>query len=324
MRRRDFITLVGSATVAWPLTARAQQPGLPVVGYLEGQSPDATARTAFGKGLSESGYVEGRNVVIEYRSAESQDNRLPTLAAELVRRQVNVIVTAGNAAARAAKGATATIPIVFLIGGSPVELGLVGSLNRPAGNITGVSLLNSELDSKRLGLIAELTPDATTVAFLVNPDNPTTTDKIERVQAGASALQRQLQVLKARTEIDLDNAFAVVAQRRIRVLVITADNFFSGQSQKIAALTGRYAVPVISAYRDVPASGGLMSYGPSTTEMFRQVGVYAGRILKGAKPADLPVVQPTEFELVINLKTAKALGLTVPPSLLAVADEVIE
>jgi putative ABC transport system substrate-binding protein len=323
MNRRKMIALLGGAA-AWPVAARAQ--AMPVIGYLGDQSSDAFARTApaFGKGLSEAGYVEGRNVVIEYRSAENQNNRLPALASELVRRQVNVIVTAGNAAARAAKAATATTPIVFLIGGNPVELELVGSLNRPEGNITGVSLLNSELDSKRLGLIAELTPDATTVAFLVNPDNPTTADKIERVQVGARALQRQLQVLNARTEVDIDNAFAVVAQRRIRALVITSDNFFGDQGQKIAALTGRYAVPVISAYRDAPASGGLMSYGPSITEMFRQVGVYTGRILKGAKAADLPVVQPTKFELVINLKTAKSLGLTVPPSLLAIADEVIE
>jgi putative tryptophan/tyrosine transport system substrate-binding protein len=325
MRRRQFITLLGGA-MALPIAARAQQPALPVIGILSiGSSGDNSfVVEAFRQGLKETGYVDGQNVTSEYRYAEGQDKRLPTLASELVHRQVNAIVTGGNAAALAVKAATATIPIVFTIGGSPVELGLVKSLNRPAGNITGATLLNTELDPKRLGLIAELTPDAMTVAFLVNPDNPTTAHKIEGMEGAANGLRRKLQVLNARNEVELDDAFAIVAQRGIRVLVITSDIFFARQGQKIAALTSRYAVPVISAYRDAPASGGFMSYGASIPDSYRQVGVYTGRILKGVKPSDLPVVQPTKFDLVINLKTAKALGLSLPPGVLAIADEVIE
>jgi putative ABC transport system substrate-binding protein len=329
MKRRDFITLLGGAAAAWPLALRAQQTAVPVIGWLNAESASASASTspsvsAFRRGLSESGYIEGRNVAIEYGSAEGQDGRLPALAAELTQRHVNAIAAIGNGAALAAKAATAIIPIVFLVGGNPTGLGLVKSLNQPGGNITGTSLLNTELDSKRLGLITELVLDAGIVAFLVNPDNPTTASKVGLVKAAATALNRDLQVFNARTGIELDVAFADIAQRRIRALVITSDNFFSSQGERIAALTNRYAVPAIGAYRDVPANGGLMGYGGSLDDSNHQTGLYVGRILKGEKPADLPVVQSTKFELSINLKTAKALGLTVPPSLLAIADEVIE
>jgi putative tryptophan/tyrosine transport system substrate-binding protein len=323
MRRRDFITLLSGAAV-WPLAARAQQPAVPVIGWLDAVRADSASASAFHRGLSEFGYIDGRNVAIEYRYAEAQDGRLPALAAELTQRQVNAIAAFGNGAALAAKAATAIIPIVFLVGGNPTGLGLVKSLSRPGGNVTGASLLNTELDSKRLGLIAELVLDAGIVGFLVNPDNPTTASKVGLVKAAATALKRDLQVFNARTGIELDETFAGIAQRRIRALVITSDNFFSSQGERIAALTKRYAVPAIGAYRDVPANGGLMSYGGSLDDSYHQTGLYVGRILKGEKPADLPVVQSTKFELAINLKTAKALGLTVSPSLLATADEVIE
>jgi putative tryptophan/tyrosine transport system substrate-binding protein len=323
MNRRHFIILLAGAAAAWPLAARAQQAKLPVIGWLAATRATAVA-AAFRKGLGESGYSEGRNVAIETRFADDQDDRLPALVGELIQRRVNVIATYGNAAALAAKAATTTIPIVFLVGGNPIELGLVKSLGRPGGNITGASLLNTELDAKRLGLIAELMPDAAVVGFLVNPDNPTTASKIALVRMAASELKRDLQVLNARTASELEQAFADIAQRRIRALVITSDAFFGGQGERIAALTNRYAVPVIGAYREAPASGGLMSYGGSLDDAYHLTGIYVGRILKGARPAELPVVQSAKFDLVINLKTARALGLSVPPALIAIADEVIE
>jgi putative tryptophan/tyrosine transport system substrate-binding protein len=325
MRRRDLITLLGGAAAAWPLAARAQQAASPVIGVLDASGTDAPMWEAgFKKGLGELGFSEGRNLVIEYRSGRGPRDQLPAIVTDLVHRQVNVIATNGNAAALAAKAATTTIPIVFLVGGNPIELGLVNSLNRPGGNMTGASLLNTELDSKRLGLLAELAPDATVVGFLVNPENPTTADKIEAMRVAGSSLRRELQILNAHTEVEIDAAFASIPQRGIRALVITSDIFFSGQAHRIAALTNRYAVPVISAYRDAPANGGLMSYGGDTDDSYRQQGIYVGRILKGEKPNDLPVVQSTKFNLVINLKTARVLGLSVPPLLLAIADEVIE
>ena len=324
MRRREFITFLGGAAATWPFSARAQQSALPVIGWLDAARPESASVSAFWKGLSEFGYIEGSSVAIEYRHAKGQDGRLPALAAELTQRQVNAIAAIGNGPALVAKAATAIIPIVFLLGGNPTGLGLVKSLNRPGGNITGASLLNTELDSKRLGLIAELVPGAGIVGFLVNPDNPTTANKVSLVKAAATALRRDLQVLKARTGPELDEAFAGIAQHRIRALVISSDNFFSGQGKRIAALTNQYAIPVIGAYRDVPSNGGLISYGGSLDDSYHQTGLYVGRILKGEKPADLPVVQSTKFELAINLKTAKALGLSVPQSLLVAADEVIE
>ena len=330
MRRRHFITLLGGAVAGpllRPLAARAQQPAMPVIGFLNVSSPTSRAHdlAGFVQGLADVGYVEGRNVAVEYRWAEGQSARLPVLAADLVRRQVAVIVVMGAVGTvLAAKAATSTTPIVFQIGGDPVAYGLVKSLNRPAGIITGISLLNAELDSKRIGLLTELTPDATTIAYVVNPNSLTTGEKIERARAAASSLKRKIEILNARSASDFDDAFAIIAEHRIRAVAVTSDSFFNSQSSKIAALTNKYAVPVMSSNREVPTSGGLMSYGPSVKDAWRLAGTYAGRVLKGEKPADLPVLQPTRFEFVINLKTAKLLGLTVPPGVLAIADEVIE
>jgi len=327
MRRRDFISLLGGAA-AWPLAARAQQPAMPVIGFLNAASPDQFAHVlrAFHLGLSETGYVEGRNVAIEYRWAENQYDRLPELAAELVRRRVSVITTgSATLAALAAKAATTTIPIVFLTGADPVQFGLVASLNRPGGNLTGVTTLNTEMTPKRLQVLRELLPTTTIMAVLVNPTNaPATVEtEVRQVQAAAHTLGLQMvHVLQASTERDLDSAFSTLIQRRAGGLVISADTFFSGKSVELAALASRHAVPTISPYRDFVTAGGLMSYGGSVTELYRLAGVYTGRILKGEQPADLPVQQVTKVQLAINLKTAKALGLTVPTSL--IADEIIE
>jgi putative tryptophan/tyrosine transport system substrate-binding protein len=329
MRRREFVSLLGGA-VAWPFAARAQQPTLPAVGFLNAASPDQFAHVAraFRLGLNETGYVEDKTVAIEYRWAGGQYDRLPALATDLVGRRVNVIATGSNIiAAMAAKAATATIPIVFLTGSDPVKDGLVTSLNRPGANLTGVTTLNVEIGPKRFEALRELLPTATTVAVLINPNNHPAVVEAQITQAQALAHPLGLQmihVLKATTERDLDSAFSTAIQRGAGGLVIAPDTFFSGQSAQLAALALRHAVPTISPYREFVTAGGLMSYGGSLIDQYRLVGVYVGRILNGEKPADLPVQQVSKVELIINLKTAKALGLSVAPSLLGRADEVIE
>jgi putative tryptophan/tyrosine transport system substrate-binding protein len=328
--RREFLTLLGGTVIAWPIAARAQQPRIPVIGFLNAASPDLFAHIvrAFRLGLNETGYVEGQNVTVEYRWADNQYDRLPALAAELVRRRVSVITTgSATLAAFAAKAATATIPIVFLTGADPVEVGLVTSLNRPGGNLTGITTLNTEITPKRLEVLRELLPTTTTMAVLVNPINSPITVEAELKQAREAAHTLGLQtiyVLQASTERDLDSAFSNLIQMRAGGLVIAGDTFFSGKSTELAALASRHAVPTISPYRDFVTAGGLMSYGGSITELYRLVGVYTGRILKGEQPADLPVQQVTKVDFVINLKTTRALGLKMPISLLGRADEVIE
>jgi putative ABC transport system substrate-binding protein len=328
IRRREFITLLGGAA-AWPLAARAQQPAMPVVGWLSSGSENETAATgslaAFRRGLGDAGYVEGKNVTIEYRWADNQYDRLPVLAADLVRRQVVVIATnGGNPSPVAAKAATTTIPIVFASGTDPVKSGLVSSLNRPGGNVTGVSILNLELGSKRLQLLHELVPSASIVALLVNPTNPNAETQSLDLQAAARTFGLQVHVLHASTDHDIETAFATLIQQRAGALMIGADAFLSGRAKQLAASTVRYAVPAIFLYRDFAAAGGLLSYGSSLADAYHHSGVYVGRVLKGERPADLPVIQSVKFELIVNLKTAKALGITFPLSLLASADEVIE
>jgi putative ABC transport system substrate-binding protein len=326
--RREFITLLGSAVVAWPLAARAQQAALPVIGLLGSESPDwyTDRLRAFREGLGETGYVEGRNVTIDYRWAQGRNDRLPPLAAELVQQQVALIATLGNTASTlAAKAATSTIPIVFRIASDPVEVGLVASLARPGGNLTGVTTLGVEVGPKQLALLHEVVPTATVVALLVNPTNPALAETQSRVlPAAARTLGLSLHVLNASMDRDFDAVFASLAQLRAGALVIGVDAFFNSHSEQLAALAARHAVPTISAYQEFTAAGGLMSYGGNVVASSRQAGVYAGRILKGEKPADLPVMQSTKLSLVINLKTAKALGLNVPITLQATADEVIE
>ena len=327
MRRRDFITLLGGAAVAWPLAARAQQPALPVIGFLNQASPDGYRRmvTAFRQGLQESGYVEGRNVAIEYRWAGGHNDRLPAMVAELVQRQVTVIAATTTPAALAAKAATTSIPIVFEMGGDPIALGLVVSLSRPGGNVTGVTQLNVEVASKRLELLHELLPTAIVTALVVNPTNPAVTEVVLRAsQAAAQRLGLDLHVLNASSESDFDGVFANVIQLRAGGLVIGSDAFFNSRSEQLAALALRHAVPTVFENREFVAAGGLAAYSGNIADAYHLAGVYAARILKGEKPGELPVQQATKVEMFLNLKTAKALGIKVPLPLLGRADEVIE
>jgi putative ABC transport system substrate-binding protein len=328
MRRREFISLLCGAAVAWPISARAQQAAMPVIGYLDVGSPDGSAPivAAFRKGLSGTGQVEGQNVVIEYRWADGHSDRLPELAADLVRRKVTVIATPGStAAALAAKATTTTIPIIFATGADPVAAGLVPSLNRPGGNLTGVATLNTEVGQKRLELLHQIIPAASIVALLINPTNPVISEPLARdAQAAARTLGMQLHVLRAGNDGEIETAFAALRRLQVSGLVIGSDQYFNSRSKQLAALALQHSVPVIYQYREFTAAGGLVSYGASLTDAFQLAGVYTGLILNGEKPADLPVQQSTKVELSINLKTAKALGLTIPPSLLVAADEVIE
>jgi len=322
MRRREFIKLMGGAAVAWPVTAHAQQSAMPVIGFMNLSTARPFMEAALRQGLSEAGYIEGQNVTTEYHWADGHADRLSGLAAELVRRGVSVIAATGTPAALAAKDATATIPIVFETAGDPVKLGLVASLNKPGRNITGVTQLSSELVSKRLGLLHDLIPAARIIGFLVNPTDPRTESQEVEMKEAAQALGLQIHVLNAGSSDEIDTALASLPE--LQALVVGTGDLFSRQSEHLAALVAQQGVPAIYQYREYAVAGGLISYGASLTDSYRQVGIYTGRVLKGEKPADLPVTRATRFELVINLKTAKTLGLTVPETLLARADQVIE
>jgi ABC-type uncharacterized transport system substrate-binding protein len=326
MERREFITLLGGVAAAWPIAAKAQQPAMPAVGYLDAGLPEADAYVvaAFRKGLSEAGYAEGRNIAIEFRFAHNEVDRLPELAADLVRRRVAVIATRGLLAPLAAKAATATIPIVFGTGADPVQTGLVASFNRPGGNVTGMNFMNVELGAKRVGLLHELLPGAARFAMLLDPTSPAAATHITVGRTAAAAIGRQIEFLNASTNREIDTAFANLVQKRADALLVGPYPLFSNRRVQIVTLAARHAVPAIYSAREYAEAGGLMSYGSSQTDEYRQVGLYTGRILKGEKPADLPVMRPTKFEFVINLQTARLLGIEVPPTLLAIADEVIE
>jgi putative tryptophan/tyrosine transport system substrate-binding protein len=326
MRRREFITFVGAAAAAWPLVARAQQPAMPVIGFVSAGSPQGYERVfaAFLKGLDETGYVEGHNVAIQVRWAEGRNDRLPSLVADLVQRKVNVIAATSTPAALAAKAATATIPVVFTTIADPVQIGLVTSLNRPSGNMTGVTSLSVELGPKLLELLHDSVPKATIMALLVNPTNPNLETQSRNLQAAALKLGLQPHIVNASTERDFDAVFAKLHELRADALMISQDPFFNAQSGQLGALSVRHAISAIYVNREFAAAGGLMSYGANRPDEWRKAGVYVGRILKGEKPTDLPVVQPTKFDLVINLKTARTLGLDIPPAMLVLADEVIE
>ena len=326
MRRRDFIKVIAGSAAAWPLTAPAQQPAVPVVAFVRDGSPEANARyvAAFRKGLNESGYVEGQNVTVEYHWLEGQYDRLPALLADLVRRQVAVIATPGTVTSVAAKAATAAIPIVFAVGEDPVKLGLVASLARPGGNATGTNFLIQETVAKRLRLLHELLPKAVRVAVLVNPSNQTTDASLRGTKEAAATLGLQIQILNASSIGEIDAAFATFASERPDALFVGGDAFFVGRAVQLVTLTAHYRIPATYSLRGYVAAGGLMSYGTDFGDAFRQVGAYTGSVLKGAKPADLPVLQSTKFELVINLQTARVLGIEVPPGIMSIADEVIE
>jgi putative ABC transport system substrate-binding protein len=326
INRRDFSALLGGAA-AWPLAAHAQQAVMPVIGFISTRTSGDSAAVvaAFHQGLNEAGYSDRRNVAIEYRWAEGQYDRLPALVADLVRSKVSVIVSAGgDPAAQAAKAATATIPIVFVTGTDPVKAGLVSSFNRPSGNLTGVHVFLVGLGAKRLGLLHDLVPKAGLIAVLANPNLAPAGSDLRDVQEAAGSLGLKLHVLRAGTEPEIDNAFATMMRERADAVLVAADPFFTSRRDQIVALAARYAIPAIYELREYTAAGGLISYGTSLTDGYRQVGVYTGKILKGAKPGDLPVLQPTKLDLIINLKTAKTLGIAIPPGVLAIADEVIE
>jgi putative tryptophan/tyrosine transport system substrate-binding protein len=326
VKRRDFITLLGGAAAAWPRAAGAQQPAMPVIGYLNNGSPesDVPRLTGLRRGLTETGYVEGRNFLIEYRWAGNQPDRLSALAADLIQLRVAVIVAAGLLPALAAKAATTNIPIVFSVAADPVQLGLVASLNRPGGNLTGVNSLAGELGAKGLALLHDLVPSVATIGFLENPNNPIFDLTTRDVLAAAPVVGPEVQILKASTDREIDAAFVSLVQVRTGALLVGNDPFFNSRIEQLVALAARHAIPAMYPLREFAAAGGLMSYGTNNRDIYQQVGIYTGRILKGAKPADLPVMQTTKFDLVINLKTAKALGLEIPAKLLALADEVIE
>jgi len=325
MRRREFIRLLGGAATAWPIVARAQ-PAMPVIGFLSARSPEESAHlvAAFQSGLADNGYIAGQTVLIEYRWALGQYDRLPTMAADLVRQPVAVLATVGGEpAAMAAKTVTSTIPIVFAMN-DPVKQGLVESFNRPGGNATGMAVLSPDLEAKRLGLLHELVPQASTIGILLNPNFPPAQHQLEEVQIAAQATNLQILALRASTDREIDEAFDTLMKQRIAALSVASDPFFDTRRDKLIGLAARYAVPAIYQFREYPAAGGLISYGIDIANVYRQIGIYVGRILKGAKPAELPVMQPTKFELVLNSKTAKTLRLAIPSGLISIADEVIE
>jgi putative ABC transport system substrate-binding protein len=326
MRRRQFLHILGGAA-AWPLAARAQQQAMPVIGFMSGRSPEDSAYlvAAFRGGLGEVGFVVGQNVTIEYRWGLGRYDRMPALAAELVDRHVAVLVgVGGDVSAGAAKQATSTIPIVFGLGGDPVKAGLVESLNRPGGNATGFTLLTNELEAKRIGMLHDLVPGASVIGALLNPNFPPAVSQLQQLEVASQAVNQKISVLKASNDTELDAAFASLVEQKVGALLVTADPYFDTRRDRFIAFAQQNRLPTMYQFRDYAVAGGLISYGPNITDMYRQAGVYTGQILKGAKPADLPVLQPTKFEFVINLKTAKALGLVIPAGLISYADEVIE